>query len=110
MLRSKQFHQGSGFDLHVRTTIDTYYSYVDSAAVRIGDHILEISSADKIYLDGQEHEMNDSNILEIPNTNGDGYTYTYSNLETKPERNVFRLFLGVRTLSLSIRNATAWRT
>ena len=110
MLSSKKFHQGSGFDLHVRTTIDTYYSYVDSAAVRVGGHILEISSANKVYLDGQEHEMNDSNVLEIPNTNGDGYSYTYSNLETKPEKSIFRLFLGVRISTIKIRNAAAWRS
>ena len=97
-LSSEEFHEGSGFDVHVRTTIKEYYSYIEAAAVRLGDHILEIDSAEKIYLDGQEITIKGSEVIEIPNTNGDGYTYTYSAIERKTKKNIFRLFMGTSEL------------
>ena len=71
MAHSEQFHNGAGFDLHVRTTIDSFYSYIEGAAVRIGDHILEVS-ADKTLLDG--HQMD----LPVEFMSADGqHTYKY---------------------------------
>ena len=40
-LKNKGFHNGEEIDIHVRTKIDTYYSYVESAAARIGKRTLE---------------------------------------------------------------------
>jgi hypothetical protein len=42
MVHSDAFHNHAGFDLHVRTTIDSYYSYIESAVVRLGEFILEM--------------------------------------------------------------------
>eukprot|EP00977_Amphora_coffeiformis_P026373 scaffold25842_cov198-Amphora_coffeaeformis.AAC.28 len=42
MIQSDTF-QG-GFELQSRTTIDTYYSYIESAAFKVGDNIVEVEN------------------------------------------------------------------
>ena len=51
LVHSEQFANGQGFDLHARTTIDTYYSYIEGLALGIGDTVLEIEQ-DGFYVDG----------------------------------------------------------
>ena len=47
LLDNPDFHEGLGMLVHVRTKIETWWSYVESAAVRIGDQVLEINGGDK---------------------------------------------------------------
>jgi hypothetical protein len=43
MLHSDTFHNNAGLDLHVRTTLtQEHYSYIEMAAIRIGEHVLEV--------------------------------------------------------------------
>lgn len=51
MVHSDQFQEGSGLDLHVRTKIQDYFSYIESAAVRVGSNVLEIRK-ESVVLDG----------------------------------------------------------
>ena len=43
LLRSDEFADGLGLDLHVRTTIHGFYSLIEAAALRIGPSVLEVS-------------------------------------------------------------------
>ena len=56
LLHSDGFHGGLGFDLHVRTTVASFYSYVETAAVRVGDNVVQVLP-DKVYFNGQEHDV-----------------------------------------------------
>lgn len=42
LLRSASFDEGAGLQVHARTTMESYFSYIESAAVMLGSHILEI--------------------------------------------------------------------
>jgi hypothetical protein len=69
MLHSDEFHKYAGLDLHVRTTINDWYSYVESAALRVGDYLVHIHN-DRIVVDGEEYGDND-----LPLTFGGDFKY-----------------------------------
>lgn len=69
MVQSDQFHNHAGFDLHARTTIDTYYSYIESMALRVGVFTLEIQK-DQLYLNGLNLSYED-----LPLNFGDDFQY-----------------------------------
>ena len=77
MMHSDGFHNNAGLDLHVRATMhENLYSYFEAAAMRIGDHTLELHKHD-IILDGVSHAPAD-----LPLTFGsDEYKYTLDNAE-----------------------------
>lgn len=43
LLKNKAFHNGTGMDIHIRTRIKTWWSFVDAAALRIGSQTLEVN-------------------------------------------------------------------
>lgn len=49
----------SDFQLHVRTTIHEFYSYIEAAAVQVGGFILQVDAnqPDRILLDGVSYSM-----------------------------------------------------
>ena len=50
VMHSDNFHNKAGLDFHVRTTMhEGMYSYIDSAAVRVGEHIVEIQNGKVLY-------------------------------------------------------------
>ena len=51
LAHSDSFHNGAGVDIHVRTTIDSYFSYIETAAVRVGKDVLEFHK-NKVILNG----------------------------------------------------------
>ena len=79
MVHSDSFH-GEGFDLHVRTTIDSFFSYIEAAAIRVGGHVLEVDS-NKIYLDGEEVEA----PVAFKSTDNK-HDYLYKVVETKKNK------------------------
>lgn len=42
MAKDPSWADGLGLDVHIRTKIVRYWSYIQAAAIRIGDHILEV--------------------------------------------------------------------
>ena len=46
------------FDLHARTTIDSYFSYIESAALRVGDVLVEFEK-DQFYINGMKLSYKD---------------------------------------------------
>ena len=70
LIHSDDFHEGVGLDLHARTTIHSYYSYIETAALRVGEHIMEFYK-DHLYFDGYRFEPED-----LPITFGEKFKYT----------------------------------
>jgi hypothetical protein len=52
MARSPFFGNGTGVEIHARTTMVDNWSLISSTAMRIGDDVLEITNDNTIYLNG----------------------------------------------------------
>lgn len=58
-MHSNKFHNEAGLDFHVRTTIlDDLFSYIESAAVRVGENVVEVHNG-HILLNGVAHKDED---------------------------------------------------
>ena len=53
-IKAPSFGKGIGLDIHVRSTIRNDYSFIESAAIKIGDDILEISAFGQHIFNGVE--------------------------------------------------------
>jgi len=82
MVHSDNFHNGAGLDLHVRTKIEDYFSYIETAALRVGDTILEFHR-DNFFVNGKMYEPKD-----LPVTFGGDFKYTISNAEVPHGKNM----------------------
>jgi hypothetical protein len=72
MASNYAFHDGNGFDLHIRTTIQEYFSYIESVALRIKDTTIEFYH-DHYFVNGEEHSAAD-----LPLAFGTGNHQVYS--------------------------------
>lgn len=71
VLHSADFHQ-EGLDFHVRTTMASQYSYIESAAVRLGIDKVEVRNGSIVF---NGNRFNDN---ELPITfGGNMYSYTF---------------------------------
>ena len=70
LLHSEEFGQGLGLDVHLRTKERYGYAYIESAAIRIGDNVLEVSSYGEYMLNGVER-------AELPFMMEDMYNVTH---------------------------------
>jgi hypothetical protein len=71
LLHSDKFDHGLGMDIHIRTKHRGPYSYITSAALRIGDEILEVTGQDGLfYLNGEANVALPSKIT--------GYRISYN--------------------------------
>lgn len=95
LVNAKDFHNGAGLSLHVRTTLDSSTSasssYMERAAVRVGSHVLEVLP-DRVFLNGVGYDPTDH---EQPVRFANGiYEYHYKMIEQSEDTRVFRLDLG----------------
>jgi hypothetical protein len=81
MLHSDSFHDGAGLDLHVRTTIEDYFSYIETAAIRVGDYVVQFHK-DYFSLDGAKYTPAD-----LPLTFGGQFQYTIRTGELTAKQN-----------------------
>jgi len=86
MVHSDKFQNGAGLDLHVRTTIQDYFSYIETAALRIGESIVEIHK-DHFYLDGTKYTPSD-----LPITFGEDVTISNGQLEAGKNPKYYQYF------------------
>lgn len=82
-VHSDNFHDGVGLDVHVRTTIESYFSYVETGAVKIGRHVLEVNR-ESFLLNGEfflvdDEPMNEP-LFELLSDDG---SYKYTGLSRK---------------------------
>ncbi|CAB9517949.1 expressed unknown protein [Seminavis robusta] len=54
LVQAPGFGQGGGLEAHVRTRIRYWYSYIESAAIKIGDSVLEVGSFGTYFVNGVE--------------------------------------------------------
>ena len=76
MIQSQDFN-GQRFDLHARTTIDEFYSYIEAGALRVGDLTLEMEK-ESFYLNGEKMPYDN-----LPMTVGDMKIYSTYNSSHK---------------------------
>lgn len=81
LVHSKDFHEGAGLDLHVRTTIQDYFSFIETAALRVGENKLQVWSSEFV-LNGMKHFSSD-----LPMTFGDKFKYTITELPASEGQN-----------------------
>lgn len=94
LLHSDGFHGGRGFDLHIRTTIQDWYSYVETAALRVGGYVMEMQK-DKFFLNGWEHSDAD-----LPMEFGGKFKYRIN----APEIDTVTKFSGAKIYRVDLHN------
>jgi hypothetical protein len=85
-LNAPNFADGLGLTIHLRTKIRYAYSYVESAALRIGNSILEVGSFGGYALDG----VDDANLKD-PGANLGGFAILHSQFD--PKRHLFEIII-----------------
>jgi len=108
MLHSDNFHNKAGFDLHVRTTIDTYYSYVESGAFRVGNDIVEMER-NQFFVNGVQKTKddlpysfgNDEFRYTIHQETDDGRVQVYRVELSEESSLLFKFFKQYLTISTS---------
>ena len=81
MVHSEKFHNGAGFDLHARTTIMDYFSYMETAALRVGPFTLEFYN-DKVFFNGYQFKPS-----QLPFEFGEENKYKLSVMEVEEGKN-----------------------
>jgi len=69
------FHDGAGIDVHVRTTIQDWFSHLEAVAIRIGEDVVVMDNSGLMLFNQMELTLSD-----LPFTFGEGdykYTITY---------------------------------
>jgi len=91
MMASKEFADGLGIDVHIRTTrVDNprmSYSYISGTAVKIGTDILEVQDDGSIIVNGEDEFLLKDAEAETAGTTFAGYPITKTMKGTK--RNIF---------------------
>ena len=79
--------QAPEFDLHARTTIDSYFSYIESAALRVGKVVVEMEK-DQFYVNGVKLSYKD----DLPFESGG---IKVSKIQAEENKQTYRVnFLG----------------
>ena len=78
VLHAPDFHQ-EGLDFHVRTTIGSYFSYIESAALRLGEDTLEVRNGNFVWNGNEFHDDT------LPITMGKSGRYHFSLYKTVQE-------------------------
>jgi len=110
MISDKDFANGLGIDIHIRTKIVRFWSYIQKAVIRIGNDILEVEGNPNIYLASYwinyEHMGDLEHLAGFPvslNENVDRYTIDLGSLYPgeKIEISIFKEFVGVKVIGAS---------
>jgi hypothetical protein len=67
LLQNDNFANGRGMDIHIRTTHEAFYSYIEEAAIRLGDDVVEFAQKG-FYVNGVQGMDSD-----LPTTIGGGF-------------------------------------
>lgn len=65
MLDNPDFHDGVGMTIHIRTKIVTWWSYIETAVIRIGNETIEVSGGDQqqYFVNGVEGDYSVKDFL-----------------------------------------------
>lgn len=112
LMSNPDFKNGLGIDIHIRSTRTRLWSYISSAAVRIGEDILEVvggKNVNKFWINGVEHEVfPESNAVTLS-----GYQMSYKKVSDTVRNFLIDLGEGEEIIfktwntfvSISIKNA-----
>lgn len=72
LLKNEEFGNGLGMDVHIRTSKMKFWSYVSSAAIKIGKDVFEISGGTdgKILVNGVEKSIEDGHMDVLSELSG----------------------------------------
>jgi hypothetical protein len=78
MLSNPEYHDNIGMDIHLRTTIHDFFSFIENAAIRIGEKVFEFEAGNKdsFYLNGEAVSREDlplefdGHYMDVPHTVG----------------------------------------
>lgn len=108
MVSDKNFANGRGIDIHIRTKIVRYWSYIQVAVIRIGNDILEIEggASSASHWINYEHMGELTDLAGFPvllNQNQDRFSIDLDSLYPgeKIEINTFKEFVGVKVVGAS---------
>lgn len=112
-LSSPGFHDGTGLDIHVRSTIEEYFSYFETSAFRIGDVIFELYREEffvngvKLGLDSLPFDFGKNSRYhlqkeEIPNgKNSKFHTYYKLSWDDGNSNILFKFYKQYLTISIN---------
>jgi hypothetical protein len=83
LFEKKGFHNDRDLSVHVRTTMQDSFSFIEEVAIKVGDDILEFHGDSSVYLNGIEQSME----MESRITFGDEYSLfknPFNNNKDKP--------------------------
>jgi hypothetical protein len=87
LIKSKKFESGMGLDVHIRTKIRRSMSYISSAALRIGNDLLEVESQGVYWLNG---------VLNAAPLPAEFSGFAFSHTQPTDKQHVFEVHLGGR--------------
>jgi hypothetical protein len=102
MLSSPEFANGKGLDLHVRTQIKTWWSYIDTAVLRIGSDTFEVQgglNTAKVWINGVEAALTETGYLRNKIS---GYNIHYKDVSKKQKK--FRIEVGKENIAIETFN------
>lgn len=94
-MKAAEFAKGLGLDIHIRTKIRTWWSYIDSAVLRIGYDTFELKGGQNtatFWINGKQQEITETTGGYIEVGSIAGYKIDFMNV-SKRQKN-FRLKLG----------------
>ena len=106
MVSNPDFADGLGMDIHIRTKVVRYWSYIERAVVRIGTDVLEIEGAPDFsysYWINYEHMGELEDLAGFPvtlNQNTDRYIIDLGSMYpgVKIQINTYKEFVGVKII------------
>ena len=103
MVSNKSFANGLGIDIHIRTKIVRFWSYIQRAVIKIGNDIFKVEGGSANYWINYERQGELSEVAGFPistNSNTDLYTIDLESLNPgeKIQINTYKEFVGVKIL------------
>jgi hypothetical protein len=86
LLHNEKFESGLGLDVHIRTELRRDMAYIASAALRIGEDILEVASQGVFWLNGVLN-------ADLPN---EFSGFAFSHTQPTDKQHAFEVYLGDR--------------
>jgi hypothetical protein len=86
LIKSEKFEAGMGLDVHIRTKLRHGFSFISSAALRIGKDLLEVESKGVYWFNG---ELNAALPAEFSG-------FAFSHTQPTDKQHVFEVYLGGR--------------
>lgn len=68
LLSVPDYNDGQGLEIHIRTKVETFFSYIERVVVKIGEDVLEVQGAlrNRLFLhNGHEESIKEDGVLPV---------------------------------------------